>query len=161
MTDPSPSNEPPAILIAYDGSQSARRAVARAAELFPGAQATVVTAWMGVAEASPELMLAPGGVLLATAGAFSDVMQERAQELAAEGARLAAADGLQAAPRAIRTARAHWEAIVAFADESDADVVVLGSRGHSAIAAAVLGSVSTGVLHHSSRPVLIVPDRDE
>jgi nucleotide-binding universal stress UspA family protein len=33
---------------------------------------------------------------------------------------------------------------------------VVGSRGHGAIANAVIGSVSRGVLHESRRPVLIV-----
>jgi nucleotide-binding universal stress UspA family protein len=33
---------------------------------------------------------------------------------------------------------------------------VAGSRGRSSVAAAVLGSVSTGILHHTRRPVLVV-----
>jgi nucleotide-binding universal stress UspA family protein len=45
--------------------------------------------------------------------------------------------------------------IVAFADEKEADVIVLGSRGRNALATALLGSVSHGVLRHASRPVLV------
>ena len=48
------------------------------------------------------------------------------------------------------------ETIVALADSKNADLIVLGSRGRSAIASAVLGSISLGVLKHASRPVLIV-----
>ena len=47
--------------------------------------------------------------------------------------------------------------IVAYADTVDADLVVLGSGGRSAIATALLGSVSRGVLHEARRPVLLVP----
>jgi nucleotide-binding universal stress UspA family protein len=36
------------------------------------------------------------------------------------------------------------------------DVIVAGSRRHGAVASALLGSVSLGVLRHSNRPVLIV-----
>jgi nucleotide-binding universal stress UspA family protein len=46
--------------------------------------------------------------------------------------------------------------IVAYADTLDADLIVLGSRGRGAIATALLGSVSRGVLHEARRPVLVV-----
>lgn len=46
--------------------------------------------------------------------------------------------------------------IVAYADSVDADLVILGSRGHGAITGTVLGSVSLGVLHEAMRPVLVV-----
>ena len=42
------------------------------------------------------------------------------------------------------------------ADEQDA-TLLLGSRGPSGVRSAVLGSVSYGVVHHSRRPVVIVP----
>ena len=47
-------------------------------------------------------------------------------------------------------------AIVTYADSVDANLIIVGSRGHGAIASAILGSVSRGVLAHSKRPVLIV-----
>lgn len=48
------------------------------------------------------------------------------------------------------------EQIVAAADSRDVDLIIAGSRGHSAIASALLGNVSLRVLRQSSRPVLIV-----
>ena len=35
-------------------------------------------------------------------------------------------------------------------------MIVLGCRGRNTVASAILGSVSQGVLHHASRPVLVV-----
>jgi nucleotide-binding universal stress UspA family protein len=46
--------------------------------------------------------------------------------------------------------------IVAYAEEQEVDLIVVGSRGHGAITTALLGSVSLGVLRHTQRPVMIV-----
>jgi nucleotide-binding universal stress UspA family protein len=36
-----------------------------------------------------------------------------------------------------------------------ADLIVMGSRGRSRVAGAVLGSVAGSVIHHASYPVLV------
>lgn len=46
--------------------------------------------------------------------------------------------------------------IVAYADNHDVDVIVVGSRGRGSVASALLGSVSQAVLHDAHRPVLVV-----
>ena len=46
-------------------------------------------------------------------------------------------------------------AIVEQARETKADLVVLGSRGHGAIASALIGSVAAEVVDHSPAPVLV------
>ncbi len=42
----------------------------------------------------------------------------------------------------------------------EADLVVVGSRGHSALTSALIGSVSRDLLTRSPAPVMIVRDRD-
>ena len=44
-----------------------------------------------------------------------------------------------------------------FVKETDADFVVLGSHGHGAIAALLLGSVAEGMVRKATVPTLIVP----
>ncbi|MEH6473531.1 MAG: universal stress protein [Halopseudomonas sp.] len=52
------------------------------------------------------------------------------------------------------------ERILAAAQEVDADLIVMGSRTHSAFSQMVMGSTAHQVLFRSDRPVLIVPMAD-
>ena len=42
------------------------------------------------------------------------------------------------------------------ADEHGADLIIVGARGHSVAHRLLLGSVSTRLVHHARRPVLVV-----
>lgn len=50
-----------------------------------------------------------------------------------------------------------WETIVEVANEIDADVIVMGTRPHSGLGHALMGSTATKVMNNAKRPVLIVP----
>jgi nucleotide-binding universal stress UspA family protein len=67
---------------------------------------------------------------------------------------VAATRGVRATGAVVAGAAA--DAIARYGNTHDVDLVVVGSRGHSRIASALLGSVSQGVLRKSTRPVLIV-----
>jgi nucleotide-binding universal stress UspA family protein len=47
--------------------------------------------------------------------------------------------------------------IAEIADQAGADVIVVGTRGHSPIVGAIVGSVTQGLLHTARCPVLAVP----
>ena len=52
------------------------------------------------------------------------------------------------------------EALVVTVRSHQAAVLVVGSRGRSAVQEILLGSVAMAVLHHAYRPVMVVPPND-
>jgi nucleotide-binding universal stress UspA family protein len=60
----------------------------------------------------------------------------------------------------VRGSKGVADALVAFAAENGAAVIVVGSRGRSAWREILLGSVAMAVLHHAERSVLVVPGAD-
>ena len=147
------------VLIAYDGSDNAKAAIERAGAVLQHGPAVVATAWTSFEDAAPAALLAlPGDMVREGTQTLDEANREEAEELAAEGAELARAAGFDPEPRAVRSKGPFFAALVHLADELDAAAIVAGSRGRSALRAAVLGSVSTGLLHHTTRPVMIVRD---
>jgi nucleotide-binding universal stress UspA family protein len=147
------------VLLAYDGSENAKAAIERAGAVLQHGPAVVATAWTTFEGAAPAALLAlPGDMVREGTAALDEAGRETAEELAAEGAELARAAGFDAEPRAVSSSGPFFAALIHLADELDARVIVAGSRGRSALRAAVLGSVSTGLLHHTRRPVLIARD---
>ena len=160
-------------LLGYDGSDAARGAIASAGRVLGGREAVVVTVWETVGSAILR-NLPPGATGLArdARGIAEDVVEELdaataegAEAMAAEGAELATTAGFVARPvarRAVaraaeRNAVTVWRALLDAAEEEAAELIVLGSRGRSAVTSTVLGSVSYGVVNNSDRPVLIIP----
>lgn len=82
-----------------------------------------------------------------------------ARELHAEveTARLHAADGAVALREEVRWGDAAVDEIVAFARESSADLLVLGTHGHGLVKRFLIGSVASGVARRAPCPVLLVP----
>jgi nucleotide-binding universal stress UspA family protein len=94
---------------------------------------------------------------------FLDVMSSDSPgtTIADDAARCLRAMGLEAEEHAV--AKSGADAILDVADELDADLVVVGSRGHGVGRRVLRGSVSTKVAHHAPCNVLIVhspPDRE-
>ncbi|MEA2253564.1 MAG: hypothetical protein QOJ82_408 [Solirubrobacteraceae bacterium] len=143
------------VIVGYDGSDDAERAVAATAALFPGARAVVVTVWRPILEAILAVSLGPAPVISDPADA--DERQRRAAEdLARQGARRATAAGLRAEPVAVRGKGPIWEVIEEVARDHDAAVITCG-RGKESTRLELLGSVAAGLVAHASRPVLVVP----
>ncbi len=67
-------------------------------------------------------------------------------------------DGIRATLKLITSARHDAARMIAdFAEEAGADAIVIGTRGHSAVANLVVGSVTHRLLHLAHCPVLAIP----
>jgi nucleotide-binding universal stress UspA family protein len=140
------------ILICYDGSADSDRAIEAAAALLGPRRAVVVD--IGPILTGSESVAALSSVVPGTA--FEDMNMDGAMEKARAGAGRAREAGFNAEPRA-ELAEPFWQGIVDVADEIDAAVIVIGSRGLKGIREQFEGSVSHEVAAHAGRPVLIVP----
>ncbi len=140
------------ILICYDGSNEAKWAVDTAAALLGSRHAVVLNV-------APAMTFAEGMAAtssLVPGSAFEDLNKADALIRAEAGAARARRAGLDAEARAT-LAPATWQGIVDVADELDAAIIVMGSRGLRGLREVARRSVSHDVATHARRPVLIVP----
>lgn len=148
-------------LIAYDGSPAADHAIEAAAALFPAGGTSAVVLYVFEGPGAAALPPPPPGAPLPHTLAVPDDehTEEHARAVAQRGVAVAAGAGFQATAMTAHGGGSSgvWSAIVRIAEEQDAGLIVVGSRGHSGLRATLLGSVSDGVVHHATRPVLVVP----
>ena len=142
------------ILVATDGSPSAMEAVAFGVEL-----AAEHASELMFVHVVPVVDVVPATGFAPISGAFPHDLSEHDRTLLVEAAEVAVEQGIVATTVLLRGDVV--DEIVAFADSHDVDLIVVGSRGRGAIAGALLGSVSRGILGESKRPVLIVPATTE
>jgi nucleotide-binding universal stress UspA family protein len=141
---------PSPLLICYDGSDGARRAVDAAAKLLVERTAVIL------AVAAPTTAAQALDTLGTVPQAPEEANLETAVQRAEEGADYARRAGLTAKARG-EIAAPTWKGIVHVADELDAAVIVIGSSGQKGVCKLVEGSLSHEVAQHTGRPVLIVP----
>lgn len=140
------------IVVGVDGSEGSLRALRWAAEeaRLRDAVLEVITTWHYP--------------VLATIPAFG--VQPPAEELAEEARRglvellqnegITSASGLTVQERVVEGPAAS----VLLDASADADMLVVGSRGHGGFSGLLLGSVSQAVVTHARCPVVVVPPED-
>ena len=143
------------ILIGYDGSDFAKAAVKRAAEeLGAGRRAVIATVFEPLGKV-PLFAVAGMAVDPDTVQQLHQNAAQAAGKIAEEGAVLAREAGFEAETAAVEGDPV-WDRLVELAEDRDADLIVIGSRGLSGVKHALLGSVAAAVAQHSKRSVLIV-----
>jgi nucleotide-binding universal stress UspA family protein len=130
------------IVVGYDGSESAKRALERAGSLATDGDKVLVVA-------AAETPARPGF----TEGARLDPseVEQRRHDLE-EAESLLSDSGLQ-----VETVEAQGDPGDVIVDAAeDADLVIVGSRGVNPVQRILLGSVSSKVVHRASGDVLVV-----
>lgn len=140
------------VVVGVDGSGASDRAVDLAAAMAAETAASlhVVTVWTGLSR--------DGRVTALASGMSTDVFSSAARGRAEQVADRAVARAREAHPELdVRRVVVEGYPAQALAEAAeDAALIVVGSRGRGALAGLVLGSVSHGVAHAASCPVMVV-----
>lgn len=140
------------ILVPYDGSKGAERALLKAVDLakLSGGSLTVITVYRhhSLLEASFSM------VRPQDPGNMDDIMRGHAREVADYAKRVGLDAGVET--RAFVKAGHPSRTIVAFAREHGFDIIVMGSRGLGSLEGYLLGSVSHKVTGLADCAVMVV-----
>jgi nucleotide-binding universal stress UspA family protein len=134
------------IVVGYDGSECAKAALRTALEVGKAYGEKVIVAF------AYELNPVAGEI-----HDYHSALKELATNRLTEARELAASQDGEVEAVIVEHETAH--ALVELADERDARVIVVGSRGEGPIRGALLGSTPYKLLQLADRPVLVVPGR--
>jgi nucleotide-binding universal stress UspA family protein len=148
-------------VIGYDGSQQAAAAIDQAGALLPGTRALVVTVWKPISEILLAVSLGPAP-LISDPADLDERQRRGAETVARDGVKRAERAGLQAEPLVVRARGPIWQVLDDVAREHDGRVIACGSERGPGVETMLQSRVAVALLHHASRPVLVVPtDTDE
>ena len=133
------------IVLGYDESPGARRALGLALDLAAQLDETLVLVYGA----------APPGTVGEEAGAHFQALTEIGRTAVGHAVAEADAAGVRTLVEVV--GQKPVPALLAAAETHDARMIVVGTYGESPLRGAFLGSVAYKLLHLSSRPVLCVP----
>lgn len=143
------------ILVPTDGSKTAQKAGIYAVGLAKQLHASIIVMSVIDKRLLISRTVSVGQSLPGVAESIDDYLREAAERYAGEIKKLCGKKGVQS--RTVIKQGHPVEEIVKEAEKSKAGLIVMGSHGESALAAATLGSVTYGVIHKDTTiPVLVV-----
>jgi nucleotide-binding universal stress UspA family protein len=140
------------IVVAADGSVASTRGLEQVADLAPRIGASVVAVYVRHLPATALM----GSSVADTS--WIETLDEQESEVRHEVMRLLGGTGV--AWEFVVRVGSPGEEIVRVVDESDADLVVVGSNHHSSLHNLLLGSTAAYLATHSLAPVLVMRSRD-
>lgn len=144
------------IVICYDGSASSKRSLEVAGRVLGDEPTVLLHVWNAPERVSPDAFSIRDDDK-PSYEQLEELARERAQEILNEGKSLAEQTGIVATSRDECSHSSVPETILSVADELDAELIVAGTHGATAVQNGLLGSVSNALVHQARRPVLVVP----
>ena len=138
---------PTKILVASDGSDTGRQAIAYAGELAAATRSDLHLVFVGLVSR----WTAPDNLSPAQYKRMKDQSQKRLDDEAA----WARKNGVEVAKTHLQMGRIDAE-IIRLSEKLEAGLVVVGSRGMDAIERILLGNDSESIVRHAHCPVLVV-----
>jgi len=124
------------VVAGYDGSEGSRGALRFASSHLRARRIVVAHAWRSTLRKTSS--------------------QATAEDVAEAGAAYGRELGLTTEPSAPESGHGDWHALLEGAKAANASAILVGSRGRGAVAATVLGSVASGLVHAAELPVIVV-----
>jgi nucleotide-binding universal stress UspA family protein len=138
------------LLVPYDGSQSAERALRHALELA----AALDKAELHLVHVHESVLSYGRAAAYIPAGELEADMHKKSEALLKPALERVAAAGVPHRSAVLHGAPA--QAIVGYAEDHGCDGIVMGTQGTGAISTLLLGSVATKVMHLAKVPVTLV-----
>ncbi len=143
------------ILVPTDGSKTAQKAAKYAVDLSKQLNALIIVLSVIDKRSLISQTVPASATETHIMETTEDYLRQMAERYASEITKQCDKKGIQS--QVVITTGHPVEDIVKRAEKLEADLIVMGSHGRSALAAAVLGSVAYGVIHEDTKiPVLIV-----
>jgi nucleotide-binding universal stress UspA family protein len=149
------------VVVAYDGSAGATRAIEAVGRLLSGHATVVVHAWHPPSHRglTARTFVTEGAIdnLGAAVADLRDALAQGAAITTETGVAAARAAGLDAVGDTVEADEGEWRAVTAAARAHGASAIAMGTRGLGAARSVLLGSVSSGLVQNAELPVLVVP----
>jgi universal stress protein A len=143
------------ILVPTDGSKTAQKAARYGVDLAKQLKASAIVLSVIDQRSFTGVIVPAAKTTMHVIEPIEDYLREAAEWCAGEIKNLCDENDVQS--KTVITKGHPVEEILKEAKKSKADLIVMGSHGRSALAAAVLGSVAYGVIHKDTKiPVLVV-----
>lgn len=150
-------------LIAYDGSEEARRALTWAAQLLKTDHVDILTVWEPAARQAARTAgmsgMHQGDWTHSTDG--GDPAFEIARDVARDGQALAEELGLSARAHIVETASSVWSAILDAAEQLQPTCLVTGTKAISGVSSWWRTSTADSLVKNAGIPILVVPPEDD
>ncbi|EFM42687.1 MULTISPECIES: universal stress protein [Corynebacterium] len=151
------------MLIAYDGTERADRALEYAAQLLRPSTVEILTAWEPVARQTARAVSRTGmhQSTVSPDSVEDDPAYEEALKICRQGTQLAENLGLAGRAHLVESATTISSAIVDAAHELDVDVIVTGTRALTGFRAWWTNSTADQIVRNAGLPVFIVPQEND